>query len=155
MHIHFVCTGNLYRSRMAEAYLRSKAVPGLEVTSSGVLAEAQGAGSISRYADRVLTGRGLSPHAAPSWRQTDPALLRAADYVVFMMDEHRAFCQEHFEFYDRPHAVWGVPDLDVVQIPSGIDADERAAILLSEAERTFDRIAERVDALLVALDLST
>jgi protein-tyrosine-phosphatase len=89
MRVHFVCTGNLYRSRMAEAYLRSKAIPGLEVTSSGVLAEMQ-----------------------------------------------------------------AVPDLDVVRIPAGTDREERTAIHLREAERTFERIAERVDALLVELSLA-
>jgi hypothetical protein len=31
MTIHFICTGNIYRSRLAEMYCASKGVPGLFV----------------------------------------------------------------------------------------------------------------------------
>ena len=36
MTIHFICTGNIYRSRLAEAYCASKRVAGLCVLSSGI-----------------------------------------------------------------------------------------------------------------------
>jgi len=34
--IHFVCRGNVYRSVLAEGYLKSKKIKNLEVTSSGI-----------------------------------------------------------------------------------------------------------------------
>ena len=40
IHVHFVCTGNAYRSRLAEAYLKAKQLPWLRISfernSSGV-----------------------------------------------------------------------------------------------------------------------
>jgi protein-tyrosine-phosphatase len=38
MRVHFICRGNVYRSRIAEAYLKSLELEGLEVLSSGTIA---------------------------------------------------------------------------------------------------------------------
>lgn len=44
--IHFVCRGNNFRSRLAEAYLNSKKLPGIKVISSGIEAEKMIAGRL-------------------------------------------------------------------------------------------------------------
>ena len=38
MRIHFVCTGNVYRSRLAEAYCASVCDAAIQVESSGIAA---------------------------------------------------------------------------------------------------------------------
>jgi protein-tyrosine-phosphatase len=83
MTIHFICTGNIYRSRLAEAYCASKGVSGLCVLSSGIGTKLNRALAIAPYAARVLRERGLEHFAAPSWQQTTAALVRASDVLVF------------------------------------------------------------------------
>lgn len=48
MVIHFICTGNIYRSRMAEASCVSRGVPGVSVLSSGTQTVLNGGVSIAR-----------------------------------------------------------------------------------------------------------
>lgn len=89
MHIHFVCTGNLCRSPMAEAMLRHelerRGCSEVVVTSSGTWA---GMGNpATSDAVSVLGGRGidLSSHRS---REFDPA--GDADLIVAMTSVHRA-----------------------------------------------------------------
>jgi protein-tyrosine-phosphatase len=52
MTIHFICTGNIYRSRLAETYCASKGVPGLFVSSSGIGTKLNRGIPIASYAAR-------------------------------------------------------------------------------------------------------
>jgi len=88
MTIHFICTGNIYRSRLAEAYCASKGTPGVRVLSSGIGATLHRGIPIAPYAERMLREHGLERFAAPSWQQTTAALVRASDVLVFMEREH-------------------------------------------------------------------
>ena len=94
MTIHFICTGNIYRSRLAEAYCASKRVTGLRVLSSGIGTKLNRGFLIASYAARVLSERGIERFAAPSWQQTTTALVRASDVLVFMEPEHYSFCKD-------------------------------------------------------------
>ena len=91
MRIHFVCTGNIYRSRLAEAYCNSRRVPGIDVLSSGIKAGLEQDVPISPYAADVLTRFGLERYAAARWQRTSAELVRASDVLVFMESEHRRF----------------------------------------------------------------
>jgi protein-tyrosine-phosphatase len=61
--IHFICTGNIYRSRIAEAYCASKAVPGVLVLSSGINTVLNRGIPIAPYAARILREQGLEGFA--------------------------------------------------------------------------------------------
>jgi protein-tyrosine-phosphatase len=151
MLIHFICTGNSYRSRLAEAYLNGQSVPDLTAVSSGIRAERNEHGPITWYAARILDQQGLVPFMALTWRQTDAESVRAADCLVFMMEEHRAYCQTHFSLGDRPFRVWDVPDVDALMLPDGVHGLEREALIVRETERTFARIKGLVDVLIAEL----
>jgi protein-tyrosine-phosphatase len=97
MRIHFVCTGNIYRSRLAEAYCNSLCVPGIHVFSSGIRAGMEGDAPISPYAADVLTRYGFDGYATARWQRTSAELVRASDVLVFMESEHHRFCEHWIE----------------------------------------------------------
>ena len=84
MKVHFVCRGNAVRSLMADAYLKSLNLPGIEVTSSGSVAEKH------REVNRVHFGRtvallerhGHGPYVKPASTQLEQATIDEQDIVV-------------------------------------------------------------------------
>ena len=48
--VHFVCNGNIFRSRLAEAYAKSLGLGQLEISSSGVVAANYPPDSLSPWA---------------------------------------------------------------------------------------------------------
>ena len=79
MHIHFVCSGNSYRSRLAEAYLKSVLVDKtIIVSSSGTEAEKHRLknGPICWYAMRLMKRNNLIPFMSWKERQTTSQILK-------------------------------------------------------------------------------
>ena len=141
MRIHFVCTGNIYRSRLAEAYCNSRGVPGIRVFSSGIRAGLEEDVPISPYAADVLTRYGLDRYAAAHWQRTSAELVRASDVLVFMESEHHRVCEKWIEATRQRIEVWEIEDvgpIDPAKIPSKV-------------ERTFGMIRQRIDTLLAVL----
>jgi protein-tyrosine-phosphatase len=141
VNIHFICTGNIYRSRLAEAYCASRCVPGIRVFSSGIAAGLNGVAPISTYAADLLTQHGISSYAATGWQRTTPALVRASDVLVFMESEHHRFCEDWIDAARQGFEVWEIEDV------GPIDESE----IPKKAERTFEIIRQRTDSLLTAL----
>ena len=139
MIIHFICTGNIYRSRLAEAYCKSKGVSGLDVMSSGIQTILNGGVSIARYAADVLRAYGLERFAAPSWQQTTAALVRASDVLVFMEREHHHFCKDWVDSSRQRFEIWDIPD---------VGSEVGAAEIMTKVERTFATIRRQTDSLL-------
>lgn len=140
--IHFVCTGNIYRSRLAEAYCTSRRVPGIQVVSSGIAAGSNGDTAISPYAAEVLASSRLSSFAAPYWQRTTAALVQSSDVLVFMESEHLVFCEGWIEPHRHKVEVWGIEDIGPVPV----------AEIAGKVERTFAKIRARTDTLLAALE---
>jgi len=141
MRIHFVCTGNIYRSRLAEAYCKSRCVPGTHVFSSGIAAGRNGDAPISPYAADVLNQYGLLSFAAKGWQPTTAALVRMSDVLILMESEHRLFCQDWIEPARQRVEVWGIEDVGPIH-PKEIPG---------EVEQTFKIIRRRTDELLSGL----
>ena len=144
MRVHFICTGNIYRSRLAEAYCASRCAPGIHVFSSGIGAGLNGDARISPYAAGLLTQYGLNSYAAAGWQRTTAALVRASDVLVFMETEHRRFCESWLEPARQTLEVWEIEDIGPIPVSQ----------IAEKAERTFGIIRQRTDSLLTALGLS-
>jgi protein-tyrosine-phosphatase len=143
MRIHFICTGNIYRSRLAEAYCASRCGTGIHVFSSGIEAGLNGDAPISSYAADLLTNYALVSYAAAHWQRTTAALVHESDVLVFMEAEHRRFCEDWIEPERQRIEVWEVEDVGSIQ----------AAEITNKVERTFGIIRQRTDTLLATLAL--
>jgi protein-tyrosine-phosphatase len=143
--IHFFCTGNIYRSRLAEAYCASRCAGRARVSSSGIAAGANGNAPISPYAASVLAKHGLDSFAAGSWQQTTEALVKATDVLVLMESEHHRFCNDWIEAPRQRIEVWEIEDIG----PMAKEA------IPGQVEQTFERIRRRTDALLQSLGLAS
>ncbi|MFO1444290.1 low molecular weight protein arginine phosphatase [Bacillus sp. Bva_UNVM-123] len=84
-HVLFVCTGNTCRSPMAEAILRSKEIPGIEVKSAGVYA--LDGNDASENTKRVLKEQGLlQNHQATLLNES---LVDWTSYILTMTKSHK------------------------------------------------------------------
>ncbi|UOE55348.1 low molecular weight protein arginine phosphatase [Bacillus sp. CMF12] len=81
----FVCTGNTCRSPMAEAILKSKSLPGVEVKSAGVFA-ADGS-EASAHTKSVLEEHGILLQHQSSSMSED--LIDWATYILTMTAGHK------------------------------------------------------------------
>lgn len=148
MHIHFVCTGNVYRSRLAETYVKSLQVPGIEVSSSGVSAEDNTNGPISWYAMRLIFNQKLHRYVKSMWQQTTKEHLDSADLIIFMTAYHLEYVQKHLGYTGENYKVWYIDDIVRVQ------HEEKEDILLHEmeiikiTEETFATLIHKAHSLL-------
>lgn len=144
MKIHFVCTGNTNRSRMAEAYLNSKQIPGVNATSSGIHADDNLNEDICWYSKKILEEAQILQYTAPTWTKTTKELLEASDIIIFMHEEHSDFVQKKLHFIPPQFEIWYIPDIP------GADFFETArskAKKLAFDREIFKKIKERVDIL--------
>jgi protein-tyrosine-phosphatase len=145
LSIHFVCTGNVYRSRLAEAYCASRCGSGIRVSSSGIAAGANGDAPISPYAADVLAQYSLGCYAAAGWQRTTPALVQASGVLVFMESVHRQFCADWIVPGRQRIEVWEIEDIGQM---------DTVAEIPDKVQRTFVTIRRQTDALLTTLGLS-
>jgi len=118
-HVLFLCTGNYYRSRFAEALfnaLAGRAGLPWQANSRGVAVNPNGnnVGPISAHTLAALGAKGI-PTTRPirSPMQVQERDMLKADLVVALKEaEHRPYIQERFTRWQDKIQYWHVHDLD-------------------------------------------
>lgn len=145
MKVHFVCSGNYYRSRLAEAYLRSKQLPEVEVSSSGTISDFAYDlnGPISWYALRIMQKNGLIPFMKALPTETNAEMLHEQGLVIFMNDSHYEYAKSSLGF-DGNYEIWNISDLDDFKGEKFWEDSKR----MQATEKTFGEIKQKVDKLI-------
>ncbi len=146
MTIHFICKGNTFRSRLAEAYLNSKELPNIKAVSSGVAASLNQCGPVSWYAQRIIQHHHLIPYEKPVWDQTTRPLLEEGDFTVFMDNDVYTYCTEKFGYKPENFEVWDIKDTD-----STFNSSSEEIKKVQFTEGVFEEIKNRINQLLPKL----
>lgn len=129
MRVLFVCTGNSFRSPLAEALAR-KYVPEMEVESAGTHPATQIAGNAKRF----LEEDGALKFVKPGPERLTQRAIEDADIIVAMKQEHRDFIIGHFDAYDKDIRVWNIED----PINPGVD-DRKAFKAIRAKVKELDK----------------
>lgn len=143
MNIHFVCTGNVFRSRLAESYLNSKKIPNIKISSSGILAMEDKNGPITWYAQRIIEEQKLVQGEKLIWTQTTKEILEAQDLVIFMQKMHYDTCVAKFGFKGKNYEIWDVTDVDGNLIPNDNETIQRSELMFTKIKANIEDLIAR------------
>ena len=129
-HILFLCTGNFYRSRFAEAVFNHAAeavhLP-WRATSRGLATHMAPDAPLSPHIIAALAERGVCVHhTAIDKKQASADDLAAADLIIALRDsEHRPFLQRDFPESADKVRYWDIPDVDELAPERALPATEK------------------------------
>jgi 8-oxo-dGTP pyrophosphatase MutT (NUDIX family)/protein-tyrosine-phosphatase len=147
MVILFVCMGNTFRSRLAEAYAKSLHIPGATFKSAGVAATNNYSGPIWIHTKALLDEENLSQYGKPSWTQLTQSILTRANIVVCLNREvYDSALQLGLKFPLRTY-IWSITDVTRMQHT----AIGQTGAFIHFARRTFDDIKVKVGELTVVI----
>jgi len=149
MLIHFVCSGNTNRSRMAEAYFNSKKISGMTATSSGTHASHNFNGPITFFAKNILQKKGILEYTAKTWQETNKELLKKADVVVFIKKKYFDFVNNELGYVPSRYYIWNIKDVESVEESESVKKINENKI--RQDETVFNNIKKAVDRLVVDL----
>jgi len=151
MKIHYVCNGNVFRSRLAEAYSLSLN-NGHIYSSSGLRAATNENGPIGWYAARIAKKRNLSRLLSPSWTTTTLDLMKQQDIVVFLSKNVFSDAANVFILDQLTYEVWDIPDLpDFGFTDDNISETEEMRSILT-SEKIFNKLTKQIDSFVLNLN---
>ena len=132
MKVLFVCTGNSFRSAVAEALLK-KLRSDLEVESAGT----QPASKIASNAKRLLEDEGALENLKESPEGIENKHLEEYDLIVAMKEQHKNEILQRFPQAKDKIQVWDIDD--PIYLPSGSDRE-----VLQEIKRKVVELAKSI-----------
>lgn len=135
----FICSGNFYRSRFAEAVFNHHATQRqlpVRAFSRGLATHlVQGEGEISLYTRFALAARGIAIHHTASHpvQLTRADLERAHRTIAVKEAEHRPLMQRLFPDWENRIEYWAVHDLDAAAPDVSIPLLEQRVLAVLEA----------------------
>jgi protein-tyrosine phosphatase len=133
MKVLFLCTGNFYRSRLAEELLRAYSeIQGIDLVSDsaalGDIPNPINIGPISQEALKYLDKNGIKSDPDERYpKKCTVADIVSADIIIGLNErEHRCWFEEQFsDFKQKCVRYWHVPDVEE-------DPDRRGPALMDE-----------------------
>ena len=131
----FICTGNYYRSRFAEAVFNHHAAKNRlnwQAFSRGLAIHLAPDDGLSNYTRNALTARGIPIHctAADKAQVTEGDLRRATRRIALKEAEHRPYIRSLFPEWEERVEYWHAHDLDVAQADEVLPEIESKVIAL-------------------------
>lgn len=120
--IHFVCRGNIFRSRIAREYL-AKHSEGINIISSGIMADQKLFGNISHHAKALMMKHGLVDHQK-KWVQTTQHNIDSSTLVIFMSQTILTDAKKMIDLTNIKYLVWDIPDIKHDSADANIDQSE-------------------------------
>lgn len=112
--VHFVCNGNVYRSKLAEAYAKSYKVPGVVFSSSGLMFwehDPRPMDYVSPWAIKIGRKDGIDKLLWGMRQKTTNALLAKQDLIIFANQKVYNRAKRNLKFDERKVIVWNVRDV--------------------------------------------
>ena len=134
MRIHFVCLGNTFRSRLAEAYAKSRFTEHT-YSSSGLEASKNVNGAMTWYGQMIAEKEHLLPFLFPTWRQLDWDGLVDYDLVICLDAGVGKVMKEHLSSFTGLH---------IVDVPDVVELKDRKK-MLEQAMQSFQKIVRVVE----------
>ncbi|MDZ7692777.1 MAG: hypothetical protein U5K69_16905 [Balneolaceae bacterium] len=125
MNVLYVCTGNSFRSPVAEALTR-RYQPELEAKSAGT----EAVNHIASNAKELLAREDCLKFVKPMPDQISQQAIDEADLVVAMTQRHESYISKNFEINPANMVVWGIKD----PINPGISAEEAFELILGHVK---------------------
>ncbi|HEY1063693.1 MAG TPA: hypothetical protein VGE30_00145 [Candidatus Saccharimonadales bacterium] len=143
MKVHFICNGNIFRSIIAEAYLQSLGIAGMQVISSGTMADAHREANRSHQPSVIslLNKHGLLPFYKSEPDQLTQARTDNQDITI---------CLNAIAYANAQRIVTLPPDTIIWNITDIGEAD-RIAVNGDRSELSelvFNEVKQQVDALI-------
>lgn len=135
--VHFLCTGNFYRSRFAEAVFRHLAhvypLEEWDAFSRGLATHANH-GDVSSHVLPALEKRGIpASYLEPKKHQVSQADFERADITIALHEkEHRPMMKAMFPDWADRIDYWHVGDLDELSPEHALDAIEQLVRKLAD-----------------------
>lgn len=144
--VHFVCRGNVFRSRLAAAYFHTLADQRFVIASSGINAAHNDMPVISPQASVTAKVHHLSYELSKKKVQTTDELLANADVIIFMNKDIYDDALRHYNFDTRKCQVWNVSDVTQDHVEKLLAIHNDQALIDAVAEK-FQRIKKQCDVL--------
>jgi protein-tyrosine phosphatase len=134
----FICTGNYYRSRFAEAvfnhHAESLGLPYRAFSRGLAIHYLPAEFVLSPHTQQFLTARNMDVrHTAPDRRQLSARDLEEAEVIIALKDdEHRPMMRTKFPGWEDRVVYWNVGDQPEVAPDDGLPAIERQVVGLIE-----------------------
>jgi protein-tyrosine-phosphatase len=150
MRVHFICNGNAYRSRMAEAYLKSLHTD-LQVVSSGAIADQNRIRNdpvVIEFTDNFLRQQGVKAELPLHPAQLTQKMIKSEDVIIIMNKiVERNIRQAGI---DMPHnvRVWDITDVDEQDEENGevLGIEDHTAKMFEEIKYEIDLLVRELKA---------